>query len=53
LAGSFSYRLGADAQGQTPEESTQHDRKRVRDALAEDGIGGEIEKLVEKLLGPA
>jgi hypothetical protein len=26
--------------------------ERVRDALAEDGIGGDIEKLVEKLLGP-
>ena len=28
-------------------------RKRVRDALTEDGIGGEIEKLVDELLGPA
>jgi SAM-dependent methyltransferase len=34
-------------------EKFQRARKRVRDALAEDGIGGEIEKLVEKLLGPA
>lgn len=33
-------------------EKFQRARKRVRDALAEDGIGGEIEKLVEKLLGP-
>ena len=28
-------------------------RKRVRDALTEHGIGGEIEKLVDELLGPA
>jgi len=34
-------------------EKFQRARKRVRDALAEDGIGGDIEKLVEKLLGPA
>lgn len=34
-------------------EKFQRARKRVRDALTEDGIGGEIEKLVEKLLGPA
>jgi hypothetical protein len=33
-------------------EKFQRARKRVRDALAEDGIGGDIEKLVEKLLGP-
>jgi hypothetical protein len=33
-------------------EKFQRVRKRVRDALAEDGIGGDIEKLVEKLLGP-
>lgn len=33
-------------------ERFQRARKRVRDALAEDGIGGDIEKLVEKLLGP-
>jgi hypothetical protein len=26
--------------------------RRVRDALAQDGIGGDIDKLVEKLLGP-
>jgi hypothetical protein len=31
-------------------ERFQRARKRVRDALAEEGIGGEIEKLVEKLL---
>lgn len=34
-------------------EKFQRARKRVRDALAEDGIGGEIEKLVDRLLGPA
>jgi hypothetical protein len=34
-------------------EKFQRARKRVRDALAEDGIGGDIEKLVEKLLGSA
>ncbi len=33
-------------------EKFQRARKRIRDALAEDGIGGDIEKLVEKLLGP-
>ena len=33
-------------------ERFQRARKRIRDALAEDGIGGDIEKLVEKLLGP-
>ena len=33
-------------------EKFQRARKRVRDALIEDGISGEIEKLVEKLLGP-
>jgi len=33
-------------------EKFQRARKRVRDALTEDGIGGDIEKLVEKLLGP-
>ncbi|MES2000824.1 MAG: N-6 DNA methylase [Pseudomonadota bacterium] len=33
-------------------EKFQRARKRVRDALAKDGIGGDIEKLVEKLLGP-
>lgn len=33
-------------------EKFQRARKRVRDALAEEGVGGEIEKLVEKLLGP-
>jgi hypothetical protein len=33
-------------------EKFQRARKRVRDALAVDGIGGDIEKLVEKLLGP-
>ena len=27
-------------------------RKRIRAALVEDGIAGEIDKLVEKLLGP-
>jgi SAM-dependent methyltransferase len=32
-------------------EKFQRARKRVRDALADDGIGGDIEKLVEKLLG--
>jgi len=32
-------------------EKFQRARKRVRDALIEDGIGGDIEKLVEKLLG--
>jgi hypothetical protein len=31
-------------------EKFQRARKRVRDALADDGVGGEIEKLVEKLL---
>jgi SAM-dependent methyltransferase len=31
-------------------EKFQRARKRVRDALAEEGVGGEIEKLVEKLL---
>lgn len=31
-------------------EKFQRARKRVRDALTEEGIGGEIEKLVEKLL---
>lgn len=34
-------------------EKFQRARKRVRDALAEDGIGADIEKLVDKLLGPA
>jgi len=34
-------------------EKFQRARKRVRDALAEDGVGGEIEKLVDRLLGPA
>lgn len=34
-------------------EKFQRARKRVRDALAENGIGRRIEKLVEKLLGPA
>lgn len=34
-------------------EKFQRARKRVRDALIEDGIATEIEKLVEKLLGPA
>ena len=33
-------------------EKFQRARKRVRDALITNGIGGEIEKLVEKLLGP-
>lgn len=33
-------------------EKFQRARKRVRDALALDGIAGDIEKLVEKLLGP-
>lgn len=33
-------------------EKFQRARKRVRDALIEDGIAVEIEKLVEKLLGP-
>jgi hypothetical protein len=33
-----------------PSERFQRARKRVRDALIEEGIGGEIEKLVEKLL---
>jgi SAM-dependent methyltransferase len=31
-------------------EKFQRARKRVRDTLAEEGVGGEIEKLVEKLL---
>lgn len=35
-----------------PGEKFQRARKRVREALAEDGIGGDIENLVEKLLGP-
>jgi hypothetical protein len=39
-------------QAAPPGEKFQRARKRVRDALAEDGIGGDIEKLVEKLLGP-
>lgn len=34
-------------------EKFQRARKRVRDALAEHGIGTEIEKLVDELLGPA
>ena len=33
-------------------EKFQRARKRVRDALIEDGIATEIEKLVDKLLGP-
>ena len=33
-------------------EKFQRARRRVRDALAEDGIGADIENLVEKLLGP-
>lgn len=33
-------------------EKFQRARKRVRDALIADGIAGDIEKLVEKLLGP-
>jgi hypothetical protein len=33
-------------------EKFQRARKRVRDALIANGIAGEIEKLVEKLLGP-
>jgi len=33
-------------------EKFQRARKRVRDALITNGIAGEIEKLVEKLLGP-
>ncbi|MEO5772841.1 MAG: N-6 DNA methylase [Sphingomicrobium sp.] len=33
-------------------EKFQRARRRVRDALIDDGIAGEIEKLVEKLLGP-
>ena len=33
-------------------EKFQRARKRVRDALIEDGIAQDIEKLVEKLLGP-
>ncbi|MBL8652514.1 MAG: N-6 DNA methylase [Sphingopyxis sp.] len=35
------------------DEKFQRARKRVRDALIADGIAGEIEKLVENLLGPA
>lgn len=31
-------------------EKFQRARRRIREALAEEGIGGEIEKLVEKLL---
>ncbi len=34
-------------------EKFQRARKRVRDALIADGIATDIEKLVEKLLGPA
>jgi hypothetical protein len=34
-------------------EKFQRARKRVRDALIEDGIAPQIEKLVDKLLGPA
>jgi SAM-dependent methyltransferase len=34
-------------------EKFQRARKRIRDALILDGVAGEIEKLVEKLLGPA
>lgn len=34
-------------------ERFQRARKRIRDALAEDGIGLEIEKLVDRLLGSA
>jgi len=33
-------------------EKFQRARKRVRDALIADGVAGDIEKLVEKLLGP-
>lgn len=33
-------------------EKFQRARKRIRDALTLDGIAGDIEKLVEKLLGP-
>lgn len=33
-------------------EKFQRARKRIRDALTEDGIGIEIEKLVDRLLGP-
>lgn len=34
-------------------EKFQRARRRIRDALAEYGIGGEIEKLVDKLLDGA
>ena len=34
-------------------ERFQRARRRVRDALAEHGVGREIEKLVDELLGPA
>ncbi len=34
-------------------EKFQRARKRVRDGLAGNGIGPAIEKLVDKLLGPA
>jgi hypothetical protein len=48
--GSARFRLAANAE-LVEGEKFQRARKRVRDALAEDGIGGDIEKLVEKLLG--
>jgi hypothetical protein len=34
-------------------EKFQRARKRVRDGLIENGIAGRIEKLVDRLLGPA
>lgn len=34
-------------------EKFQRARKRVRDGLITDGIGRDIEKLVDELLGPA
>jgi hypothetical protein len=48
--GSARFRLAANAE-LVEGEKFQRARKRVRDAQAEDGIGGDIEKLVEKLLG--
>jgi hypothetical protein len=49
-AGALAEEVAANAE-LVEGEKFQRARKRVRDALAEDGIGGDIEKLVEKLLG--
>jgi hypothetical protein len=49
-AGALAEEVAANAE-LVEGEKFQRARRRVRDALAEDGIGGDIEKLVEKLLG--